>query len=81
MEAYDEDAAGGKVDLIYGRVGRMIDEAAKMSGLTQKQYRDWGKIECMDTNTRNSRGDPIKKEERQEGGEGESSQRNERKQT
>ena len=39
----------------------MMDEAAKMSGLTQEKYRDWGKIECMDTNARDSRGRSLSK--------------------
>ena len=61
MKVYNEETAAGKAHLIYGRLGRMIDEASKMSGLTQKQYRDWGKIECMDTNARNSRGRILSK--------------------
>ena len=65
MEAYDEEteeeAEEGKADLIYGRLEHMLDNASQISGLTQKQYRDWGKIECMDTNTRNSRGRSLSK--------------------
>ena len=34
----------------------MLDEAAKKAGITQKQYREWRKIECMDTSTMDSRG-------------------------
>ena len=56
MKSYDEETEEGKVELIYGRLGYMIDGASKISGLTQKQYREWGKIECWDTNAKRSRG-------------------------
>ena len=56
MNAYDEETAQGKVGLIYGRIEHILDASAKMSGLTRKQYSDWKKIECMETNTKDNRG-------------------------
>ena len=60
-KAYDEETSEGKAELVYGRLEHMIDSASEISGLTQKQYRDWRKIECMDTSARNSRGRILSK--------------------
>ena len=40
MGECDEETERGNVDLVYGRIERMLD-ASKMSGLTRKQYSDW----------------------------------------
>ena len=40
-KAFDEETSQGKVDLIYGRIEHMLDEAAKMSGLPTRQYIGW----------------------------------------
>ena len=61
MEACDEETEGGELVLIYGGIEHMVDGAENLLGLTQKQCRDWRKIECMDTNTRNSRGRSLSK--------------------
>ena len=46
----------------------MLDEASKMSGLTRKQYSDWERIECMETNTKDNSGGSLsrRKKERTE---------------
>ena len=61
MEAYDEETAEGKVDLIYGRIEQMVDEAAKVAGLTKRQYADWKRIERMGNSTKNNRGRSLSK--------------------
>ena len=69
MEVYGEETAEEKVDLIYGRIGKMIDEAAKIAGITKKQYEDWKRIERMETDTRRNRGRILSKREKgQKGG-------------
>ena len=50
MRSYDEETSDGEAGRIYGRLEHVVDIASKISGLTQKQYRDWGEIECMDAN-------------------------------
>ena len=54
MKAYDGETAEGKADFIYGEIEHIMDTSAKMAGLTNKQYREWRQIECLDTGTKSS---------------------------
>ena len=66
MKACDEATARKSVDIIYGRIEHIHGESAKMSGITRKQYIDWERIECMETNPKGNRGSglSIRKKER-----------------
>ena len=44
MASYAEETSEGKAWLIFGRMGRIIEDAAKTAGLTKTQFEDWEKI-------------------------------------
>ena len=67
-KAYGGETTTGEEDLIYGSIEHMLDEAAKMSGLTKKQYIDWKRIECMETNTKGNRGRSLSRRKKERRG-------------
>ena len=59
--AYDEETSEGEVDLIYGRIGRILDDAAKTAGLTKTQFKDRKQTERVEPRTKGGRGRSLSK--------------------
>ena len=55
MKSYDEETEAGKADLIYGRIERIPDDAAKTAGLAKTQFNDWRQIERVENNAKSGR--------------------------
>ena len=53
--AYDEETALGKVDRIYGKLERILADAAKTAGITKKQFGDWEHIGRVETRAKEGR--------------------------
>ena len=64
MKAYDGETPERKVDIIYGKIEHILDTSAKVAGLTNKHYQEWGKIECLATGAKRSRWGKLIKEEK-----------------
>ena len=45
----------------YGRIERIVDDAAKTAGLTKTQFEDWGQIGRVETRTKGGRGRSLSK--------------------
>ena len=56
MNAYGAETPDEEVGLIYGRLEHLLDTSAKIAGLTQRQYRDWVKLEFFETGPKSGRG-------------------------
>ena len=55
MKAYDGKSAEGEIELIHGRIEHILDTSAKVAGLTNKQYKEWRRIECLEEKYKSGR--------------------------
>ena len=55
MKSYDDETSEGGAELIFGRIGRIVEYAAETAGLTKTQFKDWGKIDRIETHPKGGR--------------------------
>ena len=61
MAAFGRATPEAKAELINEKMENMFDTAAKIAGLTKKQYREWRKSEALEPKRENSRGRSVSK--------------------
>ena len=55
MKSYDEGTEEGGSELIFGRIDRIVEDAAKTAGLTNTQFKEWNQIERIETRPKGGR--------------------------
>ena len=68
MKAYDGETSAGEVDLVYGRIDRILEDASKTAGLTKTQFKDWGQIARVVSRSKGGRGRSLPERKKNERG-------------
>ena len=76
-ESYDEETGEGGANLIYGGIGKMIEDSTKTAGLTKNATQGLGETGNIDTRAR-KRGRTLSNRGKRGGGKGGNTQRTER---